>query len=241
MVLTEDDCRQEIAREWWFRAWAERDSTLRFTRLHQALQAEGVPEAIVDACETAAADEARHALLCAEVARGFHEQDPYAEQAAEGETLGPAALRSEERLLYEVIAFCCVTESLNAALLLTIYEAASHDVVRDATHRLARDEVQHARLGWAYLAHRVEQGADVSFLAPYVSRILTAAASENLTESDAFCAQWADPALGYLPRERRVEVFGQCVTDVIIPGLARYGVPTAQAEGWVGDQSWLAP
>jgi hypothetical protein len=241
VVLTEGVTRAEVGREWWFRAWAERESALRFARLAESLAAQRAPEVLCVACQEAAEDERRHAVLCAEVARRFRDDDPYAQRPAPGAALGPGELGASERLLYEIVAFCCVTESLNASLLLTIFESASDPMVRDASRDLLKDEVQHAKLGWAFLAHHAGLHGSPGFMAPYLGRILAAATSDNLTESDAFCARWSDTQLGYLPRSRRIEVFRECVEQVILAGMAQHGIDTWAAEQWLRDQQWAEP
>lgn len=232
------EARAEVAREWWFRAWAERESTRRYARLREALIAHRAPEPIVERCRVAGEDEARHATLCAEVAARFDAHDPFADDPTPGLPLGPAGLSSADRLLYELVAFGCVTESLNAALLMAIYEGATEPVVKAAARALLADEVQHARLGWAWLDWCAGQGQEVAFLGGYVGRILTASTSENLIDGDRFCARWSDVTVGYLPRAQRVELFTGTVRGVIAPGLARYGIDPEPIHAWLAAQAW---
>ena len=228
----------EVGREWWFRAWAERDSARRFARLQEAMVAQAVPRSLCDACGKAQADEDRHAVLCAEVARRFRPDDPYADTPALGEALGPGQLEPGERLLYEMVAFCAVTESLNASLLLTVFGAAREPGVREATQALLRDEVTHAQLGWAYLAYHARERGSPAFLGPRLERILEATVSESLVSPEAYCARWSDPALGYLPRSERVRVFLRGLRTVVLPGLAWHGVATEDADRWLSSQPW---
>ena len=227
-----------IGEEWWFRAWAERESTLRFRRLAGALRDQGLPHGLVRTCEQAAEDEARHATLCAKVAREFHGMDPYANRPVLGQPLGSATWSPEARLFYEMVAFCCVTETLNTALLNAMYEGASVALVREALHELLADEVRHAQLGWAFLAH-VAPSLDLAAFGPRLPAILDASVSDNLREPSASCAAVAAPSLGYLARHQRVRLFAACLRQVIFPGLARHGVALDGAQAWFAQQDWL--
>lgn len=237
-VEVPDAGRRAIAGEWWYRAWAERDGAARYERLHRAMGAAHGPPNLLEGCARAAADERRHAVLCARLAGRFDPVDPFADRPAPAAPLGPGGLDPTARLLYEMVAFVCVTESLNAALLLETHDRATEPGVRAAAHALLSDEVQHARLGWAWLAWSAQQG-EVGWLAAHAPAMLGAAASENLTSPDAFCARWSDAALGFLPRDLRVAIFVRCAVEVIAPGLARFGVEPDGMLGWLEEQPWV--
>lgn len=233
------EARQAIADEWWYRAWAERESTARYARLVEAMRAVGAPPALVQACATAGEDEARHAVLCADLARAFSGIDRWADTPIDPAPLGPARLGTSERLLYEMVAFGCVAETLNAALLLETCEAATDETVRSTARALLKDEVQHGKLGWGYLSWAASRGP-VHTLSAHVGRMIAAAASENLRSEDAFCAGWSAPELGYLPRARRIDIFVRCVREVIAPGLAHLGISPAAVTDWLDGQGWAA-
>ncbi len=233
-----DEGRRAIAGEWWYRAWAERDSAARYARLHAAMQALDAPQNLIDGCRRAGFDEVRHADICAANARRFEVPDPFADRPTPAAPLGRGDLSARERLLYEFTAFGCVTESLNASLLLETHDRATEPGIRGAVHGLLADEVQHARLGWAWLAWSGQQG-DVGWLAQHTPAMLQAAASRNLSDSEALCARWALPALGYLPQADRVAIFVRCVVEVIAPGLARFDVNPEPMLDWLEAQAWV--
>lgn len=233
-----DEGRAAIAGEWWYRAWAERDSAARYARLHGAMIRAEAPQNLRDACRRAGEDETRHADICAAAAARFEVPDPYAERPTPAAPLGPGELSPRDRLLYEMTAFGCVTESLNAALLLETWERASEPGVRAAVHGLLADEVQHAKLGWAWLAWSEQQG-DVAWLSGYAAGMLRGAASKNLSDSEALCARWSRPALGYLDQQARVAIFVRCAVEVIAPGLARFGVDPEPMLDWLEARPWV--
>jgi hypothetical protein len=51
-----------------------------------------------------------------------------------------------------MVALFCVTESINATLLLCSWQRATYEATREALHVLLADEVEHSRIGWGYLA-----------------------------------------------------------------------------------------
>jgi hypothetical protein len=65
------------------------------------------------------------------------------------------------------------------ATLVTLLDAASNAHLRTVLQELARDEVQHARLGWAYLAWAKDR-LDLSFLSAFLPAMATAATGEDL-------------------------------------------------------------
>lgn len=237
-VALPDEGRRAIAEEWWYRAWAERDSARRYDRLLETMRAIDGPTHLIESCARAAEDERRHAVLCARLAARFDAHDPFADRPTPADPLGPGGLPTARRLLYEMVAFGCVTESLNASLLLETHDRATEPGVRAAAHALLSDEVQHARLGWAWLAWAEQRGA-VGWLAQHAPAMLRAAASENLTSGDALCARWSAPAVGHLPRDLRVAIFVRCAVEVIAPGLARFGVEPDGMLDWLEQQSWV--
>ncbi|MGK0361035.1 MAG: hypothetical protein ACI9U2_003353 [Bradymonadia bacterium] len=241
LVLTVDALsaahRQAIADEWWYRAWSEREGTQRYARLTGALRQAEVPTALVDACASARDDEARHATLCADVAGLFSSVDAWADAPLDTMPLGPARLDAADRLLYEMVAFGCISETLNAALLLATYNAAEHDAVRATAHALLTDEVKHGQLGWGLLTWAAKR-RPVGMLAQLVGPMVAGAASKTLFHDDVLCATWSAPQFGFLPQARRIEVFVGCVRAVIIPGLTHLGVSPLGVSAWLDSQAW---
>ena len=76
----------------------------------------------------------------------------------------------------------------------------------------------------------------VAFLADYLPEVLAGTVTEELfrpidpdgTSEDANLA-----GLGALERTRRLSIFAGTMRAVVFPGLARFGVDPAAAEGWL--------
>jgi len=216
---------------WSFRAHAELEAAARFQRLAVLLHETGARGVVVDMARAAADDERRHHVRCYALAHRFGvpvttSTEPVASALQTG-GCAPA-----EQVLYEAVAMGCVTETLSTALLLEMRAAATDDEVRDTVDEILRDEVEHARLGWAHVAAEVSR-RDLAFLGPRLPAMLAHTVhAEIFAEHDDVDAD-ALTGLGALPRSRRCAVFVQCMRDVVFPGLSLHGVDKTAADAWL--------
>lgn len=228
--------RALVAGVWAFRARSEREAAARFERLGRQLEAEDAAAVVVAMAQRAADDERRHVEICAELAARYGHPGGAVEEVAVGE-IGPRGVGARERLLYEVVAFCAVTESINAALMTVSLAQATEPSVRAAVREILRDEVTHARLGWAHLSAERARGGGAG-LAEGLPAMLAGTVREELfapTDGEA-----VDPRLaghGELPRALRVEVFVQTLEAVVFPGLEAHGVDASAGRAWLARAS----
>jgi hypothetical protein len=188
----------------------------------------------------AASDERRHAAQCVELTRSLGGErfagDAALEVPSEVRAAAPAELGRRERLLYEVVAMACVTETLSAALLGEMVELATDDQVRDVMQAILRDEVGHARLGWAHLAAENQRGP-AKFLGDYLPVMLAGTVQDELfTASAEHAEREALSGLGALDRSARRRIFEGTMRLVVFPGLERFGVDTASGEKWLEER-----
>ena len=218
------------ARLWHARADAELQVAGRFRRIASALATTGADPAVVTMARNAATDEVRHFELCCRLVTHFGGEPPRRSEPA------IVALRSDApteraQALYEVIAMSCVTESLSTALLMEIRDEATDLAVRDVAHEVLRDEVRHARLGWAHLPAEAGR-VDLSFLADRLPAMLAQTVADELFD-DAAADDPSVVGLGSLARHDRRRIFVATMREVVLPGLARFGVDTSQARAWL--------
>jgi hypothetical protein len=230
LQLTDDE-RRRVASTWDYRARSEVEAAARFARLTGELATDGAPGSVVSGVCEAAADERRHAELCAELCRA-HGGEPNLEER-EASRIGRAELSLRERLLWEMVSVCCVGETMNAALLGVSLEGATDPAVRRTLHALLTDEVRHARLGWAYLASARSENTG-SFVAEILPLVLEASVEPELFSAQTVTLSDALRERGELSMERRRRLFVETLDTVVFPGLSSLGVdPTA-------GQRWLA-
>jgi len=216
---------------WSLRAHVELDAAARFRRLAALLRDTGARGVVIDMARAAADDELRHHVRCRALAQRFGASVATSIEPTAA-PLRTSALTPAEQVLYETVAMSCVTETLSAALLLEMRTAATDDEVRDTIDEILRDEVEHARLGWAHVAAEVSR-RDLAYLGPRLPAMLAHTVAEEIfLERDDVDAEPL-AGLGALPRSRRCARFVQCMRDVVFPGLALYGVDTTAAEAWI--------
>jgi hypothetical protein len=226
---------RHAGRLWAHRAVAELDAAARFARLLELLRAAGARAVVVDMARAAVDDEHRHHTRCVALANRFGIRvDDTARAPAPA--LAAGLRTAVEQALYETVAMSCVTESLSTALLMEIRAAAADDEVAATVDEILRDEVDHARLGWAHLAAEAPR-RDLGFLGPRLPAILAHTVHEEIFATDDGGPLALEVAgLGGLPRPRRRAVLVQSMHDVVFPGLRHHGVDTSAAEHWLAKR-----
>lgn len=124
-----------------------------------------------------------------------------------------------------------MNETVASAFLEAAIATSSAPMARGALRELLADEIDHARLGWAFLAtlptsHHTQ-------ISPWVFGMMR----ENLKV-------WRDSPRGYpmndeiaaqgAPREEVVEeALCTAVRELVIPGLERFELPTTKIQRWL--------
>lgn len=225
--------RALAARVWSYRLESELEAAQRFRALAPVLQKFGSSRAIIDMSGEAANDELRHASLCGELVRHFGgtvaESPPVPIRP-----VAPTHLAGSERVLYEIVALSCVTETLSTALLGELVAQARDSACKQAMHSILRDEVNHSRLGWAFLAEQHAAGAR-DCVGPYLPRLLDATLGDGFLQA----VEQRDPqrdalaGLGSLQLNERQRIVRETLAEVVFPGLDRFGVDTQSARRWL--------
>jgi hypothetical protein len=225
-----------VAETWAQRAQAELGAEKRFLHLAQNLRDLGAHEKIVSLALQSARDEAWHSKICADLAKHFGHETGFSQLSHQSHPevdKVKADLSSGQRLVYDVVAMCCLTETVNAALLSVLYESTEISVVKKVTHRILTDEIKHSQMGWAFLESE-ENKRDFSFLAQYIPVMLTEAVQEELFIPPV-SATFGDSSLQYgvLPLEKRLAQFQATMEGIVLPGLETYGIDINPAKSWL--------
>jgi hypothetical protein len=226
--------RALAASAWSFRWRVELEAEVRFARLADRLERAGAGAILVETARRASRDEHRHAERCAALAAAHGL--PVSGTPPPPPEVAPAALLPEGALLYELVAACCVAESVSVAVLTSLLAAARDPQLRAVLHELAEDEVVHARLGWAHLAGEHRRGK-TAFLGPLLPAMLRGSIDDDLF-------QMVDPAreapallqAGVLPHAAKRDLFVRTLEEVIFPGLEGAGVDTAAGRAWLAER-----
>ena len=227
-VVTESPARL-AGKAWAFRHAVERDATMRFGRLARRLERIGTPAPLVKMAEQASKDESKHMGYCGELAEKYGA--PLLDEPLVPSEIAPSELRPRQRVLYELAA-TCVAETESTHMLLTLLGGAKKGAMRALLREFSRDEVTHARMGWAVLASH-KSSDDLSFLATWIPYMLATTAGDSFAPHQRGSE---DPSLfdhGVLPFSVRKQVFVQALEDVIFPGLEALGVDSAPSRAWL--------
>jgi hypothetical protein len=141
-----------------------------------------------------------------------------------------------ERTLAEVVSLCCVAETLSVASLGAIYDVTRAEDVRSVVHSILKDEVTHARLGWAHLGAERERGRG-AFLAEWLPSMMAGGIPEDLFVLTDEVENEEALAFGQLTRKRRVDIFRSTFNEVIFPGFDTLGVSTDAARAWLAARA----
>lgn len=235
-----DPVRRHADQVWAARHGVETGAALRFGSLSRRLWEAGAPEGLVDVAARASRDEERHASRCADILR--MRQAPVPAPETRLLEYAPTSLATEQRLAYEVVAQSCISETESMSTLVTLLDAAHEPMLKAILQELARDEVQHARLGWGYLTWAKER-LDLSFLAVLLPRMAAGTAGPDLFRPALPGTD--EPTLfhsGVVPHSERQRIYLETLDSVVIPGMQEHGVDTGPLRDWVDEhRAALAP
>lgn len=233
--------RAAAAHVWRCRYGVEIEAAERFRNLAVELTNVGASDAVVEMARNASTDELRHAEKCRELIEHFGGKldTPL---TVGTRPVAPRVLAQQDRVLYEVVALSCVTETLSTALLGVLVERAKDRLVRNALYSILRDEVGHSRLGWAFLAEQYARGARDP-VREWLPAMLSAtlpnevfSAADDASEFDRALA-----GFGSLERSERQRIVREALTAVIFPGLDRFGIDTRLGRSWLSERLGVQP
>lgn len=228
-----DDDRVTLSDVWLARAATERRVAESFAVIRDALDELGSDRALVNLADRAVDDEWRHAEICRFVASRFADRELEPPPALE--LTVPKHRGAERQLELElwVIGQCCMNETIASAFLEAAVATSGAPMAHGALRELLSDEIDHARLGWAFLATLPRARLDA--VGPWMFGMLR----ENLK-------LWRDAPRGYpmtdalarqgAPREAVVEdSLLTAVRELVIPGLERFALPTDKIHVWLAS------
>jgi hypothetical protein len=235
-LLDNEAARARMALIWKRRAVGEYVATARFAAYAERMKLFNVPQGLQDKAVEASEQELEHQAVCLELAHrlGFGDFEFHSEDFSlrPDQEFGPA------NLLADMVRLGCVVETCNTAQLATALHHITEPEIRLATRKILADEVQHSRLGWAYLEWARANG-EGELLAQHVPKMLWEAVGPEMFmdlpphPEEALLFRMGDP-----PMQLRRELFVHTITDVILPGLEKHGISTEPARAWLANPTW---
>jgi hypothetical protein len=224
--------RAVLSRIWLHRAAMERRVADSFEVIRGALERRRAPEELVALSVRAVDDEHRHTELSRVVASRFAGRELPLPPRLVLEVPKHASASPELRDTLFVVGQCVFNETTASAFLETCVTAARGELARAALRELLSDEIDHGRIGWAYLA-TLDAGTRAE-----VSRWLLPMAYLNLRlwqrESPADPAYRQVYAEHGAPHRAAIhETLTEALRALIVPGLRELGLRTRPIEAWL--------
>lgn len=237
----DDATRAELANRWAYRANLEHAAAARFRQLADRMAAAKLAPVLVTIANRAVDQERVHVGLCAEIAERFGAKVELPEIVLE--EIAPASMEMRDRVVYEMVAFCCITETANASVVSASADDVDDAAIRRSVKTILADEVQHSRLGWQFLATHPLDANQRAWLGSYLPDML-----EGTIRADLFSPQpiVGDEATmqkyGTLPVEGRRWAFLVGMREVCLPGMARAGIDVRAALAFLDQlEARIAP
>ena len=232
-ALTAEE-RAIVARTWAYRAESERRAQRRFARLAMELVETDASAVVIDLTQAAVEDEARHTVLCDALALEYGWTEPLPSEVREPAPMGPPDLSLHDRVLFEMMAFCCFTETLNAAMLVQILKRIEIPNIHSAVHEILRDEVSHSRAGWAHLHDRCTDGQG-AFLGELLPMMFELSEVRGIYGRDPSRDEDRLAIYGEMHDSTRIDIFRSVLQDVFFPGLEGLAIPTQAGRAWLSE------
>jgi hypothetical protein len=209
--------------------------------LARELAEEGASPAVLSLVTRASSDEVRHAEICKRLVTVFlgEHRVPNGFRGLPRVPMYPVESASD-RVLFHVTEMCCLSETLTCVFLSEMLARATHPVTRAAIESLLEDEVDHGRVGWAYLAERARKGtagALADALAPMVERTFgpVLSAPRPTSEQDRKLE-----TCGYLGSRTTYGIYANALRAVILPGFEKVGIDTGVLLTMLRERVWTS-
>lgn len=223
--------RTTLARIWFTQAATEARVASSFEIVHGSLVALRADSGLITTAKRAIDDEHRHTGLCLEMAKRYANRldlPPVPELPFTHPTHPGAESEAERHLLY-VMGQCVFNETFACAYLALARDEAESPLAKAAISELLSDEIDHARIGWAYLEtapKALKQRLPQWIHALAVANLGVWRALELNTDADL-------AHFGVPEAEAIEEALVSALTEVIVPGFARADVTSKSLDAWV--------
>jgi hypothetical protein len=132
------------------------------------------------------------------------------------------------RATLHVIGLCCFNETIAAEFVSRCLDASEAPSVRRASSTHLRDEIGHARVGWAHLASGVLDARDRRHVARWMPRLVRANGEAWLARVRTL-PEHGVPGHGYPPVRDLEAGVREAMREIVVPGLGEAGIDAAGA------------
>lgn len=222
--------RAVVGETWRERMRQEHLAVGAFARITQELAALGCHPAVLELVAEAAADEVRHAETCRRFAVALLGETEVPRGWRGVPTIPPHSEASEAtRALLHMVEMCCLSETVTGVFFTEMRARASNPVARAVVDSLLEDEIDHGKVGWAYLADRARSGT-VDGVAEALPDMLERTFGLLLKGLGRVEDDDASEAFGYIRDSARAAIFRRALKDVVVPGFETVGIDLSFAK-----------
>ena len=231
--------RRTVGATWRERQRQEHLAVGAFSLLARELAEVGCDAVVLSLITRAACDEVRHAEICRRFALALlGRREVPARFKGLPKVPMHAGATPEARALFHVVEMCCLSETITGVYFAEMLARTTDRVAREAIVSLLEDEIDHGRVGWAYLAERARDrttGGLAEALPAMLTRTLRGVrgAKTPARDDDAKLE-----TCGYLGPRAAAEVYGRAVRDVILPGFETLGVDLGPSRKLLAERAW---
>jgi hypothetical protein len=228
------EVRAGLGEYWQERARSELRVSEAFRRLAEELAVTGVSAVVRDLITKTIDDEVRHSELCRRLA------ERYSGRKVDAPIIDPVDLpafegaRPEVKSALHVMTLSCINETIASSWLTGCLARATAPLAREANRVHLREEISHARLGWAHLASQEVSAATRSALGPWLGRILRANVPQWFRPDPSLPIEGV-PDHGALSIEETRALVLEAVNDVVLPGFEEIGVDASSGYAWLAE------
>ena len=236
------EARRVVGATWLERTRQEHLAVGAFSLLARELAEEGCDPVVLSLVTRAACDEVRHAEICRHFAVALlgSRAVPARYRGLPKVPMHPQATAGQ-RVLFHVVEMCCLSETLTGVYFTEMLARTTDRVARDVVESLLEDEIDHGRVGWAYLASRSREKttdglaeALPAMLRRTFDPVLGPKAAATKARDDA-----ALEALAYLGPRASADVYRRALRDVILPGFVEAGVDLGPSHALLHERGWM--
>ncbi len=217
--------RRVIARVWASRARSEHSAVGAFSQLAYEAARLNAPSPILEMLTRAAHDEVRHATLCDDYAATLvgPEYQPLPRMGVpHGPTFGLEP--SRERTLLRIVALSCFNETITSAYFTQMLKGPLHAPVRTLVSSLLEDEMDHARVGWAYAKVAIDAGWGESALTLAMDKLVASCMQPLVVARRFGRSHEAMRAFGYFAPGEDFAIAVDTLRSVVLPGFKTLGI-----------------
>jgi len=234
------EARIRAGKSWEARMKQEHLAVGAFAMLVTELAAEGCDPIVLSLLTRASSDEVRHAEICRKMAVGLlgEDQVPKRVRGIPSIPKHPGA-SSETRALLHVVEMCCLSETFTGVFLTDMLSEMEEGTPRMAVESLLEDEIDHGRVGWAYLATRA-RAKRVDGLAAALPAMVEHTMGWVVDKARSHPEPDTKPlrSVGYLGSTTAGVIFERTLRDVILPGLETCGIDLGPTLAHIAERGW---